>query len=120
MSLDIWGEPTEETTRVCRCCGSEIKEFVNLFDFNITHNLRQMAEEAGCGLLWDYNIVDKKASILIEPLNTAINNLKSNPQKFEEFDSPNGWGTIDTFFPWLIQLLEKCEEFPDAILGISK
>lgn len=120
MSLDIWGKSVEETTRECHCCGSEVKEFVNLFDYNITHNLREMAEKAGCGLLWDYNIVDKKASILIEPLKTAVSNLKRDPDKFDTFNSPNGWGLRIHFLPWLIKLLEKCEEFPDAILGISK
>lgn len=117
MSLNIYGKiPTQE----CECpkCGAEFTQFTTVFDMNITHNLKKMAVEAGCGILWD--LWDKKAWEIITDVKSAIKNLEENPEKFDAFNAPNGWGTRIQFIPWLKQLLEKLEEFPHAKLLISK
>jgi len=117
MSLDIWGRiPTENIE--CPNCGHKHTLFKKVFDFNITHNLKKMAGAAGCAILWD--AWDIRAWELITPLRTAITNLENNPKDFDKFSAPNGWGTREQFVPWLKQLLEKCEEFPQAIINISK
>lgn len=83
---------------------------------NITHNLSGMALEAGFyEHLWRQEETDvQRARDLIEPLTLGIQKMESDPERFKQFDAPNGWGTYKQFLPWLRELLEKCHEFPEA------
>ncbi len=58
--------------------------------------------------LWEYGI--DKAWQLIEPLRSAIATLQANPDKFKQFDPPNGWGMYEDFVLWLQQYLCACDE----------
>src|SRR3990167_6217475 len=87
-----------------------------VFRFNTTHNLGQMASEAGIYLsLWraPENGIET-ANQLIEPLKCGLEKMKSNPVHFQQFDSPNGWGIYAHFVPQLEELLQACEENPDS------
>lgn len=88
---------------------------------NITHNLNSMAEAAGIyQCLWhpkELGIYEAKQ--LIEPLTKGIELLKSDPERFEKFDAPNGWGTYVQFVPWLDKLLVACREHPSATVSVS-
>lgn len=107
MSLDVYliaNRPTE------------------VFSANITHNLTQMAHEAGIyKACWrPHEIGITKAGQLIEPLRAAISQMKADPDRFREFDSRNGWGTYENFLPWLERYLAACEENPDALVSVSR
>lgn len=119
MSLDIWGNiPIAK----CECpkCNHEWTDSENVFNFNITHNLKPMAKEAGIDILWDWDLIGKKAWYLIDKLKIALDKMSTNPEHYKQFDSANGWGIYNDFLPWLNELLEACEEYPHAILRISK
>ena len=107
MSLDIYGES---------------KKGNDLFRKNITHNLRTMANAAGVyNALWrapENNIV--QARQLVPILKVGIEKLTSNPEEFYQFNSENGWGTYDQFLPWLKELLEECQTYPNAYIRISR
>jgi len=89
---------------------------VEVFDANITHNLTKMADAVGlyeplwrpeeCGV--------KTAEDLIPFLETGLDGLKLEPERFRSLEVGNGWGTYDDFIPWLEKLLKACKEDSDA------
>ena len=89
---------------------------------NITHNLGAMAEEAGIyGIVWrpEENGIER-AEQLIEPLRSAIKEMKSDPVRFKKHDAPNGWGLYEHFLPWLEKYPAACEEYPDSTVSVSR
>ena len=108
MSLDVY--------LFCGTCGS------SLIDFNVTHNLRRMASEAGCyEPLWrapESGITT--AGQLIAPLRAALFAMKSDPDRFLPLNPPNGWGTYDGFVDALGRLLAECERSPEASVETSR
>lgn len=88
---------------------------------NITHNLAQMADEAGIYIcLWrPLQNGFKTAEQLIEPLKLAIERMKARPEHYRQWDAKNGWGTREQFVPWLQKLLSACEEYPLAEIEVS-
>jgi hypothetical protein len=105
MSLDVYLKVTKP---------------VVIFDANITHNLSQMAEEAGIYKhLWrPEELGIKKASELIKPLTDGLNLLKENPKTFEKFNPNNGWGSYDGLVRFVENYLEACKENPDAEISV--
>lgn len=93
-----------------------------VYSSNITHNLNKMAEEAGIYKhLWrPEEIGITKAFELIDPVSKGLALMIENPERFEAFNSPNGWGLYKHFVPWIFQYLEACREFPDADINISR
>lgn len=89
---------------------------------NITHNLGKMAAEAGIYQhLWrPEEIGITKAGQLIEPLRNAVALLKADPARFEQHNSPNGWGMYEHFVPFVEQYLAACVENPDATVRVSR
>lgn len=119
MSLDVYLQGDERKT-VCRCpcCEHEHKRMVatEFFSANITHNLGPMARAARIYKpLWrPEELGITKAAQLIEPLKKGLQLLKSNPERFEKLNSPNGWGLYENFVPWVEAYLCACELHPDA------
>jgi len=97
-------------------------EMVEVFDANITHNLNQMASEAGIyEIIWHPEEAGvKQAEELIAPLRKAIAEMKADPKRFEKYDAENGWGLLEHFLPWLEHLLVACEEYPDAVVSARR
>ncbi len=91
-------------------------ENANAYTASITHNLGKMAEEVGIyTFLWHPDSIgDLSAKDLIEPLKMGLELLKSNPDKYKEFDSPNGWCTYDDFVPFVEEVLKACKKYPNA------
>ena len=109
-----------------------------LYDANITHNLGEMAREAGIyEALWrphrlveGYDIDEKnhtaewefensvkiKAKDIIEIIEKGLNELKAKPEYFKQFDSPNGWGIYDHFVPFVEKYLKALKKYPEAIV----
>ncbi len=89
-----------------------------VYSRNITHNLGKMAQEAGIYMhLWrpDENGVTHARQI-IEPLAAGVTLLATQKRRFEEFNSPNGWGTWEHFLPFCADYLQACRDNPDALV----
>lgn len=117
MSLDLYlNRPATDQTPCPHCNGTGVEP--GAYDsFNITHNLTEMAREAGIyECLWR---AKGTAGEIVPKLRAAIEDMRKRPEHYRKFDSENGWGTYDDFLPWLEELLAKCEEHPDAILEAS-
>ena len=96
--------------------GSEV------YSSNITHNLNKMAAEAGIyECLWrpDENGITH-AHQIIEPLAAGLALLTTQKARFEEFNSPNGWGLWKNFVPWCADYLQACRDYPDARVDVSR
>jgi hypothetical protein len=113
----------------------ELKEEI-VYDANITHNLAEMAEEAGIYVaLWrphrlngNYNIPEDDhnaeyefeinnptyAKDIIELLENGLNELKTRPTHYEKFNSENGWGCYKYFVPFVQNYLNACKEYPNT------
>lgn len=93
-----------------------------VFERNITHNLNKMAVAAGIyEVLWrpdEHGI--EKANQCIEPLQKGLIDLVSNRRKYEEFNSPNGWGLYKHFVPFVTAVLMACCDYPDANVMVSR
>lgn len=122
MSLDVYlfnKVKLEAENCVCEYCGSEYikpETVVHSYKFetNITHNLGEMAKH--CGL---YDIVWRPeengifyASDIISKLKKGIDLLKSNPDEFKKYNSPNGWGKYEDFLSFLEEYLQACIDNP--------
>ena len=105
-------------------CGHEheIEEVEEFYSANITHNLGEMANEAGIYKhLWRPEEIEiTKAIQLIEPLRAGLILLKSDPARFEKFNAPNGWGLYIHFVPFVEKYLAACEESPGADVSVSR
>ena len=93
-----------------------------LFEANITHNLGEMAHEAGLYLCcWrpDENGIEKAAQ-LIDPLTAGILLLRSDRARFERFNPRNGWGDYDGLLRFCENLLRECVLYPNLLVKVSR
>ena len=122
--------------------GKTVKEKKeNVYYVNITHNLGDMAKEAGIyEALWrpymlrenyvpieDYHeelkyeeSVEVRAYEIIPILEKGLEDMRARPEHYKTFDSPNGWGTYVHFVPFIEEYLSACKEFPQAIVSVSR
>lgn len=108
MSLDVY--------LFCKCCGN------SHYDSNITHNLNRMADEAGIYKhLWRPDEIGvTKAEQLIQPLTDGLALLKSDQERFEAFNAPNGWGMYPHLVEFVADYLRACMENPESLVRVSR
>ncbi len=141
MSLDFYLQDN-----YCGHCGRGDE----VFHRNITHNLGSMAKAAGIYLaLWRpeefkdpaaasaasdawkegrYDEGDKimaqippvYARDIMPVLQEGLAKLEADPEHYEKYNSPNGWGLYKHFVPFVIEVLEACEKYPDAVVKASR
>ena len=98
------------------------KDGKEVFSSNITHNLAEMAREAGIyNAVWrpDENGITHARQV-IEPLTKGVLDMTERKEHYQQFDSPNGWGTYDRFVPWCAEYLKACILNPNATIDISR
>lgn len=93
-----------------------------IYTRNITHNLNKMADAAGIYYhLWRPDEIGiTTASQLIEPLETGLALLRSDPERFKAFNPSNGWGNYSRLVDFVAEYLEACKKDPDATIEISR
>jgi len=94
----------------------------DVFDYNVTHNLGSMADEAGIyKYLWRPDEIEiTKAEQLIEPLTAGLALLESDPERFKKFNPENGCGSYEGLVKFARSYLEACKENPDAEVRVSR
>lgn len=93
-----------------------------VFKANITHDLGEMAGDAGIyEALWrpeEINITN--AVQLIPILEKGIALMESDRERFVAFNPENGWGSYDAFVPWVKRYLDACRKWPDAKVSVCR
>lgn len=93
------------------------EEPVEVWSRNHTSNTASMWVAAGCDLaLYD----GKSAEELGDAITTAVREMRANPGKYREYDSPNGWGTYSTTLLFLREIREACIEHPKTTVRVSR
>ena len=89
-------------------------EDLTMAEFNITHNLTDMAKAAGIyHVLWRPEECGiQQASQLINPLKEGLAKLEDDPARFAVHNPSNGWGSYGAFVDFVRQVLQACEDRP--------
>lgn len=93
-----------------------------VFRWNITHNLNKMAKDAGIyECCWRPDEVGiKKAKEMIPLLEKGLQELKSKPEYFKQFNPENGWGKYEGLVEFVENYLKACRDYPDADIKVSR
>lgn len=90
-------------------------------DANITWNLRKMIE-VSTGLPWYNEANNGLVKDVMPSIVKGYSELVNHPQKYKQYESPNGWGTVDGlrgFFRDIMDgwesLLKDDEELADYV-----
>lgn len=96
-------------------------EEAKLSSLNVTHNLNNMAKAVGLyEVLWrPEELAISTASQMIAPLEKGIDELVANPDKYNKFNPPNGYGSYEDFIGFCKSVLHNCREYPDAVIEAS-
>ena len=116
MSLDLYLQVSVDV-------GGSEPHIVTLWQASYTHNCNTMAEAAGIYKhVWRPEELSeiKTAADLIEPLRAGIQRMEDDPMRFIALNPENGWGSYETFLPWLKQYLAACIEYPKATIDASR
>lgn len=92
-----------------------------VYSANITHNLHEMAVEAGLSCVWrpeDEGI--NRAEQLIAPFKKGLTLLRQEPERFKKFNPKNGWGNYDVLIQFVSDYLDACERYPSAEISVSR
>lgn len=93
-----------------------------VYHANITHNLNIMANHAGLyTYLWRPDEIGiTKASELIDPLKVGLEELKSKPDVYKQYNPSNGWGNYEGLVRFVENYLAACIENQDATVTVSR
>lgn len=102
------------------CCTEFFTDIV--YSRNITHNLGEMAREAG---VYEYLWQPEKVNIiyatdLVRPLTRGLELLRSDPERFKKFNPKNGWGDYEGLVNFVQDYLNACEKYPNATIEVSR
>lgn len=91
-----------------------------VYSANITHNLGRMAGEAGIYKhLWHPDEIGiKTAAELIDPLTNGLRLLRTEPERFKQFNPENGWGTYEGLIRFVEDYLSACLLYPYATVRV--
>lgn len=107
MSLDVYLTRIQKT---------------EIYEANITHNLAEMAEQAGLyEALWRPDQIGiKMASQLIPVLQEGLEKLSKDPEYYKQFNPINGWETYESLLKFVSNYLKACMENTDAEINVSR
>ena len=132
----------ENITTSCYACGQDHTKREQVYQANITHNLGEMAKEAGIyEALWrPYRLrVDFSEYLayanseeefentclvlskdIVDLVQAGLNDLRERPNHFKQFNSKNGWGLYRNFVPFVENYLNALKRNPNAQIKISR
>jgi len=121
MSLDVYLRSKDV---VCEQCGARHTccEPMLVFEANITHNLGEMAADAGLyKCLWRPDEIGiTKAAQLVEPLRLGLAQLRGDRKRYEKLNPENGWGYYDGLVGFVERYLTACLANPEADISVSR
>mgnify|MGYP003672546310 CR=1 FL=1 len=113
-----------------------------VYEANITHNLRKMAGKVVCLSIEEYRDINDKrfaystkeitlydilwhgsgqsAKVIAPMLEVGLKELKENEVELCEYIPENGWGSYAGLIKFTQELLFACKEFPETTLWCHK
>lgn len=124
MSLDVYLCQLTSHAGYCANCGGRGIEqvYAEVFAGNITHNLGEMADEAGIyQVLWrPEELGITFASEIIPALEAGLSLLRGDPARFQLFNPSNGWGDYERLVSFVDSYLAACRSNPTAKVVASR
>ena len=77
---------------------------------NITYNVRKIIE-LSTGLSWINGDNNGLAKDIIPSIEKGYNELINYPEKYKQYESPNGWGTVESTRRFFKLILEAWSAF---------
>lgn len=89
-----------------------INEYVSVGDCsaNITYNVREIIVRS-TGLEWKNGENNGLCKDIMPKIKHGLDELIDNPEKYEPYESPNGWGTVRGTRGFFMQILEDWDSF---------
>jgi hypothetical protein len=84
---------------------------------NHTSNTAAMWRAAGCDIA---ECDGRPAANFAEGLASAIEAIESDPDRYRQYEPPNGWGTLETTLKFLRDLLHACQCHPRTTVRVSR
>ena len=84
--------------------------YVGECDANITWNLREMIIKS-TGLEWKNEENKGLVKDVMPPIIDGYTELTKHPEKYKQYESPNGWGTIEGCKRFFRQIIDDWENF---------
>jgi hypothetical protein len=85
---------------------------IGMCDANITWNVREMICKS-TGLEWNNEANNGPCNEIMPKIQYGLNQLTNHPNKYKQYESENGWGTIEgckRFFKTILDDWHECEE----------
>lgn len=79
-------------------------------DANITWNVRKIIE-LSTGLPWLNEENNGLCVDVIPKIKAGLEELYLHPEKYKQYEAPNGWGTVNGTIRFFRQILEDWDEF---------
>lgn len=79
-------------------------------DANITWNVRKMIEES-TGLPWINEANNGYCVDIIPAIQKGLSELIAHPEKYKQYEAPNGWGTISGTTRFFQQIIQDWNEY---------
>jgi hypothetical protein len=102
----------------------------SVWDWNITHNLGEMAAEVIVDeekSLTLYDILwrpDENGLVLAKEISDYLdlgwNILLSDPEKYKTYNPENGWGSYDGLCNFVYNYRNACWDHPDAVIRANR
>lgn len=91
-------------------------------DANITWNVRKIIEQS-TGLPWHNEQNNGYCKDIIPAIACGLVNLTTSPENYKQYESPNGWGTVEgtkRFFEDILRSWERfCCETDQEIVDVT-
>ncbi len=93
-----------------------------VYECNITHNLNEMAKQAGIyTAMWHPEQLEIAiAKNLVPILKKGLDLLEKYPMVFKELNPENGWGCYEDLLYIVEEYLLACGKYPDAVVWVGR
>lgn len=96
--------------------GLEDKEVVEIGNYTYNcANMFRVASEVDKSLSDLHNMSCVEAEPIISK---AVENMQKDPVKYKAMNPENGWGSYETFLPYVESLLKECRANPSCKIGV--
>ena len=87
-------------------------------DANITWNVREMIEKA-TGLEWINEANNGLCKDVVPKIAHGYSELCCFPEKYEKYESPNGWGTVEGCKRFFAEIISAYGELDSELKGVA-